>query len=644
MPEDGPTARTLIIQFDPATRALQGELRQALPASDSFRLLEGLTVTSARRGDEILELAQDAMGRWLLPAGGDSVGDDPLVTLRWRGILPETGERHRIAVNGTFLPTRADWYPQLGEEAGPLSLTVQVPEGQRAVGSGSLLEERRVENNDYRARFYHPHTREVVIAAGPWRLRERKVEGVQLRTLFPARLDEAFAELYLEQITEQLALFQTHLGPLPYTSFSIAASPAPVGLAFPGFTLLGERVIPLPFIPHTSLPHELMHAWWGAGVGIDYPNGNWAEALTTYLADHALAEQRGEAETMRRRWLTDLAALPPIKESALIAFQGGSDSASRLIGYQHGAMLFHMLRQRIGDEAFYGGLRHLADEWMHRSAGWSVVIDAFSEAAGEPQGAFFAPWLTQPGRPSLHVESLKVEAHNGGYRLSGTLVQRGSHAPWPLDVPLTVETEDGLISISQQMNDTRRPFTLSLASRPLALEVDPGADLLRHPGAMPSILRQLTLGPSTRVLALDPSYRHLAQLVLGRAAASIATFADLTNRSETPLLVIGTTLALREWRLANDLPAPPQPIETAGKARFWMIPGQKIGLLGGNDADSLAKLAASLRHHGQHSYVVQGGDGQTVQAGVWVTDENPLKVSITASAYLSGRRESADSY
>ncbi|TVP52289.1 MAG: M1 family peptidase [Halomonas sp.] len=625
------TARTLTIQLDPATGTLEGELHQVISENHSFRLLEGLTATSARRGDTSLALTQDADGRWHLQADSDTESSEETVILRWQGTLPEAGNRHRVAIEGSYLPSRAGWYPHLSDAAGPLWLTINVPEGQLAVGSGSLLEEEYANGDGYRARFYHPHTREVEMAAGPWQLRERTVEGVQLRTLFPTALDQAFAETYLNHTADQLALFQARLGPLPYTSFSIAASPAPIGLAFPGFTLLGERVIPLPFIPTTSLPHELMHAWWGAGVNVDYPSGNWSEALTTYLADHTIAQQQGEDEPMRRRWLSDLAALPSSQDSALVDFRGGPDPAKRLVGYQHGALFFHMLRQRIGDEAFDQGLRTLADEWMHRTVDWQTLIDAFSEAAGEPQDAFFTPWLTSPGRPSLNLDAVQVTPHSDGYRVSGLLSQRGEHAPWPLDVPIEVDTEDGIISFVQPMDSQQQPFELSLASRPLTLEIDPSADVLRHPGPMPPILRQLTLDPTTQVLALDDAYHSLAQQLLGREAKLLQGSTGLQEEPRPPLLVIGTTTAIGEWRQDNGLPEPPQPLETAGEARFWMVPGQQpIGLLSGNDVEALAQLTASLRHHGQQSYVVQGADGQTAQAGVWATEESPLKVSFTA--------------
>jgi hypothetical protein len=44
-------------------------------------------------------------------------------------------------------------------------------------------------------------------------------------------------------------------------------------------------VLRLPFIFSSSLPHEVLHNWWGNGVLIDDRFGNWAEGLTTYQSD-----------------------------------------------------------------------------------------------------------------------------------------------------------------------------------------------------------------------------------------------------------------------------------------------------------------------------------------------------------------------
>lgn len=622
--------RHLSLRLDPAGRGLSGELTQALPRGGRFPLLPGLEVEEARCDGAPLEVTREEEELWrVAPCPGRA-------TLAWSGRLAESaGERGvRLAEAGSLLPAGTGWYPHLADGPGPVLIEIATPSPQRAVASGSLVEEHtRAEGR--RARFHHPHTLGLEVAAGPWQLREQAVAGVRLRVLFPEPLDAAFGETYLARSAEHLRAFQQRLGDFPFASFSIAASPAPVGVAFPGFTLLGERVIPLPFIPETSLPHEIMHAWWGAGVLVEYADGNWAEALTTYLADHAVAEATGEDAELRRGWLRDLAALPPAQTPRLRDFRGGPDPAGRLIGYQHGALLFHMLRRRLGDDAFDTALGELADDWLHRRADWQALEAAFGAAAEEDLAPLFAAWRDRPGRPELALEAVRLEDEDGTLWLRGELVQRGDHAPWPLAVPLTVvteavETEAGPIRRVQRMEGRRQPFGIPLNERPLALEVDPDADLARHPGALPSLLRRLLLDEATGVVALEPGLAGLAERALGRSLAEVS--ADSTPAPEAPLLVVGSTEEVARWRRAQGLAAPPavgaerEALETAGRARFWMHPDYPIGLLSGDDAEGLARLAARLRHHGQRSHLVLGEEGETRHAGTWPAGENPLRV------------------
>ena len=98
----------------------------------------------------------------------------------------------------------------------------------------------------------------------------------------------------------------------------------PVGLGFPNLTYVGRRVLALPFLRGRSLAHEVLHNWWGNGVAIDYDGGNWAEGLTTFMADYALAEDRGKdaARHLRLGWLRDFAALPQDRDIHVTKFLG----------------------------------------------------------------------------------------------------------------------------------------------------------------------------------------------------------------------------------------------------------------------------------------------------------------------------------
>ena len=85
-------------------------------------------------------------------------------------------------------------------------------------------------------------------------------------------------------------------GPYPFEKFAVVENFFPTGYGFPSFTLLGSRVLRLPFIPDTSLRHEVAHCWWGNGVFVDAAGGNWCEGLTTYVADYLAKEEHSFEE------------------------------------------------------------------------------------------------------------------------------------------------------------------------------------------------------------------------------------------------------------------------------------------------------------------------------------------------------------
>src|SRR5665647_2196735 len=113
----------------------------------------------------------------------------------------------------------------------------------------------------------------------------------------------------------------------------------------------GRSILPLPFMQERSLAHEVPQAWWGHGVAVDYERGNWSEALTTFMADYALAEESGEAAAreMRRRWLADFTTLPAEQARPVRDFVARDHAASQVIGYNKGAVSYTHLRAHETD-------------------------------------------------------------------------------------------------------------------------------------------------------------------------------------------------------------------------------------------------------------------------------------------------------
>jgi hypothetical protein len=613
------------LALDPEGGSVEGELHLELAEGPhEFRLLEGFQLRQVQAGDRTIGATQPAPGRYRIVLPPDS----GTVVVRWAGSLPG-GDPMRsplfLTPAGGFLPEGTDWYPRFDQESFALRLEARVPEGQRFVATGSLRDEPESADGHYRAVYEHPRTDGIAVATGPWVARMRESNGVRIRTLFRKDLDEAHAASYLDHVADYLHMFAERAGPYPYDSFTVAASPMPVGYAFPGFTLLGERVIPLPFIPRTSLAHELMHSWWGTGVRIDYERGNWAEGLTTYMADYHLDELRGEGRNTRHRWLLDLAWVPTELDRPLVTFRGGNQGANRIVGYNRGALLFHMLRERIGDEAFDAGTRKLRDRHLFDAASWDDIVSAFSDAAGRDLGAFFEPWLQRSGMPELSLHSVAQESNGAGWVLRGQLEQVQDAAPWPLRVPIVVETAGGPVRHVIELEERQATLRLHLDEPARAIAADPDFELLRRLPDPPPILRTVSLDPNTRLIATEDGLELFARAIL----EEIPERADRFEPGQ-PLLVMGSTEDVIRWLERAGAPKPPEDIARRGHARMWTLPGTRTVVISASNAAGLRNLVGALRHHGHRSFLVQDADGRTTEVGVWEAATDPLRVELSA--------------
>ncbi len=303
-----------------------------------------------------------------------------------------------IGPEGALLPSDAGWLPALPEGAAGWRVSVTTAPGALAVPfpGGSVV---RLADGRGLTTFDLPRlAARAPLIVGRFEMAERKAGAVTLRTFFTSA-NAAHAEAYLQAAGAAIEALAARIGAYPYPAFAVVESPLPVGLGFPGYTLVSGRILPLAFMRGRSLWHEIAHVWWGNGVLVDYDRGNWAEGFATFFADYALAEREGAeaAREMRYDWLLEYDALAPGEDRPLRAFVGKSHGQAQAIGYGKAAMTLHMLRREIGASAFEAGTRRFWLENRFERAGWAEVQAAFEAAAGRPLGAFFDRWIDRPG-------------------------------------------------------------------------------------------------------------------------------------------------------------------------------------------------------------------------------------------------------
>jgi len=241
-----------------------------------------------------------------------------------------------------------------------------------------------------------PYLANIMVA--PYDLIEgQSPRGVPLRHYVPSGRGEELAPL-LATSGPALDWLAERLGPYPFAQFGYTV----VGL--PGASLEGQSNVLLSekMLNETTVVHELVHQWFGNSVSL----ASWAdiwrnEGLATYLT--LLWERRDGDEAAIERALNTW-------EKALVErptdYPLGDPPAETLFAvdsYIKGAWLAHMLRRRVGDEAFYRALRAYLERYRGGAASRAEFEAVFSDVAGQDMRPLLDYWLDRRGLPTLDV-------------------------------------------------------------------------------------------------------------------------------------------------------------------------------------------------------------------------------------------------
>jgi len=637
--ESAPVRADIQVRIDPETRELTGSGVWTVPPGEPLAIMLGDRFDVPRLQVDGRPLSADTQSdgrrQWRLAR---SERDTRRVEIEWRGLLDPlaAGLDHRqvlrhaapvTAPRGTFLPGAADWHPVFIGRPLQYTLRVDIPQSQHAIVAGDPASDRVTDGRRLQTYRFEQPDPAIDLMAGPYRSVERQFTGVghhaiTLRTLLHAEVADLSAG-YLDATERYLRMYERWIGPYPYGSFSIVSSPTPTGFGMPTLTYLGIDVLRLPFIRDTSLGHEVLHNWWGNGVYPDYTTGNWSEGLTTFMADHAYREQVGPeaARDLRLGWLRDLAVLGTGQDRPLREFKSRAHGSDQIVGYHKSAMLFLMLRDTIGSDAFDQGLRAFWSQHRGSVASWDDLRAAFERASQRDLAGFFAQWLDRAGAPRLRLESATAIQDASEWRVDFTLSQE--RPVYRLRVPVTVGTGSDQHVHWVDFDRERATFSLRIAQPPGSITLDPDARLLRRlaPGEAPPILRRAMLDPAT-VTVLAGAASAGEALVRRIVEHPLQLRSPEAPPPSAPLLLVGLERDVNRYLARHGLP--PRPAElavTPDRATAWVwtatrTTGEPVTVVSARDAAALAALGRPLPHYGRQSWLVFEA-GTATARGTW---------------------------
>lgn len=481
-----------------------------------------------------------------------------------------------------------------------------------------------VEGNTLVTTFNFPYPVDGIsfIASPRYEVTAAAAKGVRLFAYFFPE-ERALAAKYLDYAKGYLSRYEALLGPYPYRRFSVVENFLPSGYSLPTFTLLGRDVVRLPFIVETSLGHEILHQWFGNYVYVDYEKGNWAEGLTTYLADHAYEEQKGRGWEYRKRLLIDYRSHVNEKDEApLSAFRGRDDYASKALGYGKAALVFHMLRRQTGDEKFYEALRRFIARNAFRPASWDDLKSAFGAAGLEEPDRFFGEWITRPGLLELTAKASAVKQRGDRYETTVSVSRAGSRheAAAPLAVPVFFHYPDGTVQEETlTLKDTAESRTFTLSRMPSRIVLDEDYDLPRRltGNELPPVIARLIGAEKPLVVLPDEGGAERYAPVIdyfasrGGSAKKAGELKDAEIKTST-LVLLGSDNPLLK-RLFGSLPSAGG-FSVTVKENPWN-PRQVVGVFDAASAEETGAAFRKIFHYGGYSMLVFE-KGKNVDKGI----------------------------
>jgi aminopeptidase N len=249
------------------------------------------------------------------------------------------------------------------------------------------------------------------------------------------------------------------------------------------------------FFSDLMVAHEVAHQWWGNIVTPKSYQDQWlVEALANYSALLWLEKKKGPKalEEVLAGFQVDL--LKTGQDSQTVESAGPltwgyrleaskTPEAYRVITYEKGAWILHMLRKRLGNERFLRVLAELRRQYEFRGAGTADLLDLVKKSlppgvTAESMDGFFDNWVYSTGIPTLRLK-YSVKGAAPAWKVSGTVEQSAVDDNFSVDIPVQIQFAKGALqTVWVRTSSEPVAFSATLKQLPTRVDIPAGAGVL----------------------------------------------------------------------------------------------------------------------------------------------------------------------
>ena len=425
------------------------------------------------------------------------------------GLIARRDSAGRWTYFGDNWPNRGrHWIPSIDHPSDKATVTwrVRAPVGQTVVANGKLVSKRSVTDaatGEPRVEWLWRESQNVpvyvmVVAAAPLTEYDLGDTDCGLAALqrcvhqdvYTAPEQAGMLPGPFVNAGEIVQLFSTLVGPFPYEKLAhLQSSTRFGGMENASNIFYDDALFRRRAMTDDLIAHETAHQWFGDAV----TERDWAhlwlsEGFATYFAAlwdraaHGDSTFRSRMAEIRQAVLDDTISVP--KRPVIDTIETNYLALLNRNSYEKGGFVLHMLKNQVGERAFFDALR--AYYAAHR--GSTAVTDdlraAMEATSKQDLGWFFDQWLRRPGYPEVTA----TWSYDAASREVVIDVAQGRGAAEPrfgaFRFPLTIAAIDsggtahrGTVNMPATVGANQQ-LRIPLATAPASIVLDPDIDLL----------------------------------------------------------------------------------------------------------------------------------------------------------------------
>ena len=276
-------------------------------------------------------------------------------------------------------------YEMIGDpfysEISNFDVTILVPKTYKIGSTGKVIESKNNKNKSMYT-IEADNVRDFAfILSNKFDIDNDSIDNIKINTY---NLDKKFSEFTTEVAKDSIKIFSDMFGKYPYDTYSVIASDFYIGgMEYPTLSMIDQSLYTEnnKFLLEYVIAHETAHQWWYSAIGNDEISEPWIdEALTEYSTILYFEKKYGEEVANKLIKSMEIETRKYSSEDIFKSTTQYKDSIDYSLNvYTKGAVIFHKIREEVGDKLFFDTLKEYYQTYLFKNVNAVQFVELWNK-------------------------------------------------------------------------------------------------------------------------------------------------------------------------------------------------------------------------------------------------------------------------